>query len=43
MAVSAPEDYLRIGVTAGTEADARERFAESVEAWRRLLEQAERA
>lgn len=40
LAVSEPNDNLRIGVTASTEAEARERFAESVEAWLRLLDAA---
>jgi hypothetical protein len=40
LAVSKPDDELRIGVTADTEAEARERFDAEVEAWLRLLEQA---
>jgi hypothetical protein len=40
LAVSTPEDDLRIGVTADTESEARERFDAAVEAWLRLLEQA---
>ena len=38
LAVTAPEDTLRIGVTAETEAEARDRFREEVSAWLPLLE-----
>jgi hypothetical protein len=40
LAVTQPDDALRIGVTAATEAEARDRFDEAVGAWERLLAQA---
>lgn len=40
LAVTQPGDSLRIGVTAQTEAAAREQFSEAVAAWERLLAQA---
>ncbi len=42
LAVSEPHDDLHIGVTAATEAEAREQFEKAVEAWLRLLEDARR-
>jgi hypothetical protein len=37
LAVTQPDDSLRIGVTADTEAEARAAFDEAVVAWERLL------
>lgn len=37
LAVSEPDDDLRIGVTGPTEVEARKRFGHAVEAWLRLL------
>lgn len=42
LAVSEPGDGLRIGVTADTEPEARERFNASMQAWLRLLDAARR-
>jgi hypothetical protein len=43
LAVTRPEDTLRIGVTAETEAEARDRFSEAVAAWTRLLKEVDQA
>lgn len=40
LAVTKPDDALHIGVTADTESEARERFADALAAWLRLLSQA---
>jgi hypothetical protein len=43
LAVTEPDDDLHIGVTADTEAEARDRFADAVAAWLRLLDAARRS
>lgn len=40
LAVTEPDDALHIGVTADTESEARERFADALAAWLGLLRQA---
>jgi hypothetical protein len=40
LAVTEPDDDLHIGVTAETEAEARERFGHALDAWLRLLDAA---
>jgi len=40
LAVTDPADHLHIGVTADTEREAREKFAQAREAWTFLLDQA---
>ncbi len=40
LAVTEPDDLLRIGVTANTEAEARQRFDHAVEAWLQLVAKA---